>query len=425
MIDAIFAAKMPSEDKEILTKLMASAREGHLCLDIGDAPFDICPGIRREKNFLYLERNWVYETKAIEQLRRLSHPLAPSSYCSSELTDEQNEAVRCALSHSISIITGGPGTGKTFVARHLIEAMGEKARIVLAAPTGKAVSRLKELNPNAQAGTLHTLLNIRSGRDLLSEGSYLSADLIIVDESSMIDARLFGFFLSSVPAGCRIVFLGDADQLPPVESGSLFADLVGLLPTARLKKCMRSDRKEILDLAQAVLEGGPIEPHASSCDVEKEAQDGWRILSCVRGGPWGVDTLNRQLAQNAGSEIPILITKNDPDLGLYNGDTGVLDRLQGIARFSSDKMVAAALLPPHEPAYCLSVHKSQGSEFDRVLVLVPPGSEVFGREILYTAVTRAKKEVKLIGDPQIVQSAVGRSSRRISGLKQRWEALEG
>ncbi len=423
MIDDIFAAKMPSMEKEILQQLMASARLGHLCLDIGKVDFSICKGICQEGNLLYLERNWIYETRVITELKRLCAPLASAAYESAELTDEQNKAVNTALSHAVSIVAGGPGTGKTFVVKHLIEALGKEAKVVLAGPTGKAVMRLKELNPLAAAGTLHALLEIRPDQDFFREEAYLFADAIIVDECSMIDAKLLGFFLRSVPKGCRIVLLGDPNQLPPVEAGSLFADLIGLVPTAHLTRCMRSDRAEVLNLATAILEGKEIIPHAPSCDVEKQADQGSVILSCVRKGPWGVDTINKKLAEKAGSKIPILITKSDALLGLYNGDTAVLDRAQGFALFSSGKTLPEALLPPYEPAFCLSVHKSQGSEFDHVVVLVPPGSEVFGKEVLYTAVTRAKFSVKLIGDPEIIRKTLQNSSKRTSGLRMRWSAF--
>jgi len=421
---------------ELLAHLMESAREGHLCLETAQEPPQFA-GVVRDGSRLYLKRNWVFETRVLEQLKRLCRPLGEVPYDDPELNVEQSAALKKALTHSVSIIAGGPGTGKTFIARHLMRAIGPGKRVVLTAPTGKAAARLKLLNPDAVCGTLHSVLQIRSEHDLLGESSYLSADLILVDESSMIDVQLLGYFLASISAGGRIVFLGDADQLPPVESGTVFADLVDLIPTARLSRCMRSDRAEVLNLAKTVLEGRPIETFPMSLEEGffptefsgPEMFDGFRYLSCVRQGIWGVNNVNEVLFERfyrrlkAGQElpVPILITKNDPKKGFYNGDTGVaIFTTEGFkhAFFPGDRKAIA--LPPYEKAYCISVHKSQGSEFGQVVVLVPPGSEVFGREVIYTGVTRAKYAASVAGDSGTVSETLRRSSRKISGLKQRW-----
>jgi exodeoxyribonuclease V alpha subunit len=172
--------------KALMAQLMAVSREGHVCLDVSD--FSVqgleesekhawqavvqegariipqLPHVARHGNLFYLSKNWTYETQILENLHRIS--LHPSSFkhgaVAEGLTAEQSQALHITLSHSLSLITGGPGTGKTFVAKALVEAMGPEAHVILTAPTGKAASRLKQLNPATTCGTLHAILGIRS-----------------------------------------------------------------------------------------------------------------------------------------------------------------------------------------------------------------------------------------------------------------------
>ncbi|MBS0615204.1 MAG: AAA family ATPase [Verrucomicrobia bacterium] len=404
--------------------LLTALQEGHVCIE-SDAAANH-PLLHRWGPYLYPKRHWILETRIIDHLSRLQMPLPSLSASSSDLSEEQQKALELALSHPISLITGGPGTGKTHVARSLAKAV--TGRTVLAAPTGKAAARLQSVRTDALCGTLHSVLGIRSARDLVREGSYLKADLLIIDESSMIDLSLFAFLLSSIRRGTRIVFLGDADQLPSVGSGSIFADLENILPTARLTHCFRSDQAQILSLADAVRRGDP-EPVLAAL-TPFEPSENTTILSCLRKGTEGVSALNHQMAarvmgrlgQNEEAEIPILITRTDYDKGLYNGETGVLIRNNVkplYARFSDGRIFNADALPPYEYAFALSVHKSQGSEFDHVAVLVPPGSEVFGREVLYTAITRARRSVTISGDAEVIRQTILTHSRKISGLRAR------
>lgn len=422
------------EEKAYLTALMLASREGHLCLDLSTSDERVrtgaerfsSPYVHRFESLCYLKRNWVYESRILEHVRRLLGEGPPLFYYSEELNRQQQEAVVSALGHNLSIITGGPGTGKTFIAKHLVKAMGPNARVFLAAPTGKAAARLQQANPSVSCGTVHALLGIRSERDFLREGSFISSDLIIVDECSMIDVKLLSYFLASVHHGTKVVLMGDSDQLPPVESGSVFADLIDIVPTARLTDSLRSDRKEILDLAAAVKEGkwsGAIFPLKEIwSEIAGQSWEKTRILSCVREGPWGVNTLNQAIfdeMKGQGRPVPIMVTRTDYDLGLYNGETGWLEGKE--AFFPEKEKIALASLSAYEYAYCLSVHKSQGSEFDSVLLAVPPGSEVFGREMLYTAATRAKNSIKIFSDAETIQKTLQRISRKISGLRARFK----
>jgi len=495
-IDLFFAKRAFPEanesEKIFLATLMAVSRQGNLCLHIDNN--QIAPSlefltadpehlnhlkekviegsqtlpkelhfIKQENNRWYLKRNWNFETKFIHHLERLKSAQPKISIKDpgiiEGLNSEQNEALKKALTQTFSLISGGPGTGKSYVASHLVTqfllASPENTRIVLAAPTGKAAAHLASKMPKdarIRSGTLHMLLKLSSSSQLNGEKGYLGADLLIVDESSMIDAPLFSYLLASLESGTRIVLMGDEEQLPPVEVGSLFADLIEAvksgfaLSSSHLNKCMRSDRLEILQLAESIKKGyvenleieavDPLCLHhyfrPPSFDMPKyEESQSFSILSCMRQGPLGVDLLNQLIVSQLLSQAkqgqyfvaPIIITKNDYAQKLYNGQTGVLVRRIGYESedkvLFSDRELPFISLSHFEYAYVISVHKSQGSEYDHVLLIVPPGSEVFGRELLYTAVTRARNKIEIKGDRQAFLQALTKSSRKISGLKVR------
>lgn len=458
------------EEKLLIGKILQSSLEGNLCVAIesGGLPESLVaenpeedlparPFCRFGKNY-YLQKSWVFETRFLKEIDRLLKPVEElDSFCLDGLNAEQQEAVRLALRSGLMIITGGPGTGKTYTARQIVQSFllaRPRSKVVLAAQTGKAASRLESVLPGSSC-TLHQLLKVRSSSDYIEESCRIEADLVIVDECSMVDAALFSRLLASIPQGTRVILMGDADQLPPVESGSLFADLVasGKVPCVRFVKSLRTKQQGILALADAVNRGdveealkvvepldvwkeveahypGPFleEPNPEKLLIQMER---FKILSCLRKGKWGVDTLNEEIFtriwknSHAGQWVaaPIIIVKNDPETGLFNGDSGVLVRRypslnEGVAYFSK-KQLPLCLLPPFEYAYALSVHKSQGSEYDKVVLLVPTGSEAFGREVLYTAITRAKESLQIDGDKEIITAALNHTSKRRSGLRER------
>ncbi len=545
-IDGSFAKTILSLYKEtdhevFLAYLLATARSGHLCIEFsidglmpspfflvdtqeeaapleetilksfrkmpvafayqidGRGPFPKVP-VYIWENRVYLQRNWELEELFILHLQRVLQAKffreGSSFSCNPALNEEQSSAVEKALRFPISIISGGPGTGKSFTAIEIVrsfflsfpEEKRKELRVKLAAPTGKVAALLEknialkigEFSQNIECGTLHSFLKMGG----YEESRTIFADLFLIDEASMVDAGLFVEFLSRLQSGGRVIFMGDKDQLPPVEAGSFFADLIEVghkirLPCTLLKKSLRIERKELQELADALLssdihrvkEQEGIEILSSNRLPEikervwlecKEAfsffvkectkenlfhiltqVDKFRVLSCMRKGLLGVDHLNSMvlgrflgsLADEESLICPILITTNDPKRQLMNGDVGILYAKASSLRkafyestdiaffLSKDsgefREIPAAVLPSFEFAYCLSVHKSQGSEYGSVLVLAPSGSERLGREVLYTAVTRAKKSARLIIGEDTLASVLRRSARKLSGIQRK------
>jgi len=467
-----------------LKELMRVSLEGHLCWNGQKAPempagvieegkelFPKSPVVQQGHRY-YLQRNWVYETHLLEQVKRLKSLQIPSfneeavfkaGLELAKLLPMQKKAVENAFQNSFSIICGGPGTGKTYTATVLVRLLlssktKEKYKVVLAAPTGKAASHLQAaLGSEIQATTLHRLLRISPGENALFSHRKIDADLVIVDEASMLDVPLLAKLLESIGNETRLVLMGDPDQLPPVEAGSIFRDMADLFGV-RLQTSMRTEDTGLHTLAEKVNRGETIEnsyllqwafddtlseklyekinPSLSweqpDPNLALKDLDRFRVLGALRQGPFGIDALNKQIIQELSRRIrpgqwwsvPIMITSNDPQQDLYNGTCGVLigkNRVHlrdGIAYFP--KAVPFKKLPPFEIAFCLSIHKSQGSEFERVLALFPEGSENFGREAFYTAVTRAKKQVEIVAREEVMLAMLAKRSSKTSGFKERF-----
>ncbi len=438
--------------------------------------------------------------------------------------DRQALAAAAALRQRALFVAGGPGTGKTYTAARLlalVKADRPEARIALAAPTGKAKARLQESVAErvadlpddlgapvpVEAVTLHKLLGAHPERAGFRHGARnpLPHDLVLVDEGSMVDLRLFDALLAALRPDAALVVLGDPDQLPPVGVGTTFADLVaeGRGPAAPGLAAFCTDlglpgvpasdgagdlSASVVELTEsrrftadsdvgtfavavrdgeveaalgalrgrdalALVEDAPASAAlawalpfarrtvgASTPDDALDVLTQFRLLCAVRRGPRGVEGLNRSVEQAMRDEglvrwspygprfypgRPVLVTVNDPDTGLANGDIGVCwgrgdDRA---VVFAGRDPVSFSRLPAHEPAWALTVHKSQGSEFDAVGVVLPePGTRGAGlvtRELLYTAATRAKRSVTVFGEATEVASAVATSQRRTSGLTAR------
>ena len=409
-----------------------------------------------------------------------------------ELSREQQQAVSLALSNGVSIITGGPGTGKTTIIRCIIDLMQEKGYAVeLAAPTGRAAKRMTEATGN-EARTIHRLLEYIPGEGFQrNRENPLIAEMVIVDEMSMVDAPLMYALLQSITKGTRLVLVGDRDQLPPVGCGNVFSDALAsqVLPYCRLTEIFRqAQRSNIVRNAHLINSGRmPVLVDRDSDFVFEEIINTERIRSRLveliekesarlgtsdpmmdiqvlvpmKSGPLGVIELNKLLQsvcnppspmkaeQTSGSTLfregdKIMQIRNNYKIewrktlrvgsfeegaGVFNGDLGTilhLDTHEKIAVIAFDDgrvaEYAFAQLEEIDLAYCITIHKSQGSEFKTVLLPLAGGPmPLLTRNLLYTAVTRAKRMVYGIGRSETVARMVKNAyrSERNTGLKER------
>ncbi|GLC23610.1 exodeoxyribonuclease V subunit alpha [Roseisolibacter agri] len=509
---------------------------------------------------LYLARYWAYQRRLQAALRaragvlradvdeRLLRDGLARLFPATEgsAPDLQRTAAAVAVLRALAVITGGPGTGKTTTVLAVLALLVEQAlargetppRIALAAPTGKAAARLAEsvvsgrarlaLPPDvsthvpAEATTLHRLLGWqpRTPTRFRHDATHpLPYDVVVVDESSMVDLALMAKLLDAVPSHARLVLLGDRDQLASVEAGTILADVcgdgdvpcsatfgaqlarvgaaagtpaAGKLPAVadavvRLRVSRRfHDDGGIGALARAINDGDAaralaVLEHDATGQVVWEPSDGgvdraalapvrrlalpayrqsvmldgpaaalaaldrFRVLAAHRAGTVGVAGLNGAIVEALAREgtlprdaagarwwhgQPVMVTENDHALELYNGDVGVVlrDGASGLRAWfrASDggvRALAPARLPAHETVFAMTVHKSQGSEFDEVVLVLPPRpSPVLTRELLYTGVTRAKSKVTVVGSAEVLRAGIAERVQRASGLR---EALWG
>lgn len=519
------------------------------CAAVG-GPGEATPLVLDEKNNLFLRRFDRFEESIADALRqRDGVELAVDEHTALPLLDRyfpardpekidwQRAAAALALVKPLAIISGGPGTGKTYtVARilaillALVPELASAPRLALVAPTGKAALRLQSSIQQAQeamhdapealcdlqAQTLHRLLGVRMDRPgfVHNRDNPLHLDLVVIDEASMIDVPLMAALLAALPTSCRIILLGDRDQLASVEAGNLFGDLctqgaggwsaglcgrlrpllgtMAALPPPAATPSMasaladslvllRESRRFAEDsgigaLAHAVNQGNQAEVArvlaaswadinfvdtaqpgesgtlrermleflvplfaASTPEAALEALGRRRILCGLREGPMGVTGINRLAEARARGQrglppetrfftgMPVLIGRNDYQLELFNGDTGVLwEDAQGtlMAWFPGEngglRSINLSRLPAWQPAYAMTVHKSQGSEYDEVLLLLPRDDvPVLTRELLYTGMTRARKRLTLYGPQSLIMHTVARRVIRYSGLPEK------
>ena len=403
----------------------------------------------------------------------------------------QKQSIELALNNRILVITGGPGTGKTTILKGILSLYDElELETLLAAPTGRAAKRMSELT-GREASTIHRLLGAKMAEDgetvvfSKHEGDPLNCDALVLDECSMVDITLMSSLLKALKPGCRLVLVGDADQLPSVGPGNVFSDIIRsqTVPTVRLTEIFRQkgdsrivrnahmiNRGEHPDFEANTgdffrlrrLKGGTaVETIVELCarrlpENMKIPSASIQVLSPTRKGETGTVNLNKRLqaALNPPSESKkeklfgeavfrvgdrVIQTKNNYDTiwktkggvsgaGVYNGDIGTIAQIDPITETLTvdfeDKLATYSfeMLNELEHAWALTVHKSQGSEYRAVvLALSGDGQMLLTRGVLYTAVTRAKELLIMVGDDNIAHRMIdnNKQSRRYSALRLR------
>jgi exodeoxyribonuclease V alpha subunit len=521
-----FLRRLASKSQsEVRLAAMAASRargDGHICTSLGaitasenpaafrkrlrdsgvvGKPGEFFPLILDQKDRLYLRRYWEYEQQLAAAIR-----LRAAAQVSAAAADLQQLAAEKAVRGQFTVITGGPGTGKTWTVMKILQLLlaspgGTDLRMALAAPTGKAAARLTDAARGAdldlKASTIHRLLGYLPSSPYFRHDAAnpLPIDVLIVDEASMIDLALMAKLASAVPTTARLILLGDRDQLASVEAGNVLADICAAaeaaFPNEPLHGCVialtRNYRfKETggifrvssainagdAEAALAALREGADEeatwrPLPARANLVEALHDRvvtgfqdylkasepaealtllqkFRILCALRRGPFGVETLNaiaQEILTDAGllqprpgwyRGQPIMITRNDYNLSLFNGDSGIIlpdpdadGELRAFFPSAETKVrrFLPARLPTHETAFALTVHKSQGSEFDRLLLVLPEQeSPLLTRELLYTALTRARTRAEVWAPETILRLAIAHPTERHSGLR---DALEG
>jgi exodeoxyribonuclease V alpha subunit len=559
-IDAAFSELMRSYSpnmsatvQNIVTELSQALSQQQSCLDlsgrgkalikelgslsiIGDGKVPT-PLVLRG-NQLYLHRYYQYESSVAQALIACNRTLPLHDHLEDQLqkyfgqasgtVNWQQIAALQSQAQQLTIITGGPGTGKTSTVAKIISMLRENDAemvIKLAAPTGKAARRLAEsilqFLPQlpertrdtipTRVQTLHRLLGMRSdGRSFrYNRDNLITADVIVIDEVSMIDLTMMHRLLDALPADTRLLLLGDPDQLPSIEAGNVLADLCRDRPGFSQEFADLTNKMLAVDLPVTKNQHGLTnaichfetnyrfsmdqgigqlanniqsgEPHLQSSgddevsvynleslaadrlrpeiasyyfeyemllqDPESDAAsllsnfESTRILCPVRDGDLGVETLNSEMEsyleekglkasdQSFYHGRPLIIMQNDYNLGLFNGDIGIcvndpLDNQIKTAFMDPQgeiRLYLASRLPPHESCFAMTVHKSQGSEFNHVTLIMPrptsaPSEQLLTRELIYTAVTRARHSMAIYADDITWSEALQRSVRRMSGL---------
>ncbi|WP_460355126.1 SF1B family DNA helicase RecD2 [Actinoallomurus acanthiterrae] len=394
-----------------------------------------------------------------------------------DLAPEQEEAVRLALTEKVAVLTGGPGCGKSFTVRSIVElARAKQAKVVLVAPTGRAAKRLAELTGH-EAATVHRLLQLQPGGDpKFDRDNPLDADLVVVDESSMVDVILANKLVKAVPRGAHLLLVGDVDQLPSVGAGEVLRDLLAadVIPRVRLTKIFRQAQQSGIVVNAHRINAGqsprtrgfpdfflfPCEeaeptaeltveivaeriPRKFGLDPRRDVQ----VLAPMHRGPAGAGNLNTLLQEaltphregkaerryggrvfRVGDKVTQLRNNYDKGAaGIFNGTVGV------VTGMSLEEQTLTVLTDEDESvdydfaeldelahAYAVTIHRSQGSEYPAVVIPLTTSSwMMLRRNLLYTAVTRAKKLVVLAGSPRALAAAV-----RTAGAGRRHTALD-
>ncbi|MCI1269422.1 MAG: ATP-dependent RecD-like DNA helicase [Ruminococcus sp.] len=494
---------LPLDKLEEKSKAILGITEKDFYSAFNDALDDneLCQFIKNEREYIFLPDYFYAENFIADRIKVLHDFTSPHDYdCNALIDDEetkngikyetlQRDAITSAVSKGLMILTGGPGTGKTTTLNAIISIFEKKGfNVLLAAPTGRAAKRMSDLT-GYEAKTIHRLLEVEfdnSGRLKFkhNESNPLKCDVIVVDEMSMVDVLLFESLLRAVRIGCKIILVGDSDQLPSVGAGNLLKDIIdsGLIPVIELKEIFRQAKKScIVTNAHKIVAGEYPDLSQKSNDFfffkrndyndavrlivdlaktrlpkayKYSSFDDIQILTPSRKGTLGSVELNKVLQNEINPPSPmkpetksplftfrlgdkIMQTKNNYDIvwhkgdeqgtGIFNGDIG---RITAINKSASEvcldfdgrnTVYSFELMAQVELAYAITVHKSQGCEFEAVIMPIMGGFEkLYYRNLLYTAVTRAKKLLILIGSQEKIYSMVdnNRRTRRYTCLRQ-------
>ncbi|MDR0435311.1 MAG: exodeoxyribonuclease V subunit alpha [Propionibacteriaceae bacterium] len=510
--DLIGFADPNNPDGPSSTDLVAALRASPLVSDGPEAPANQRP-FRLDGTLLYAERFWLDQEAvrtALLTRRAAPPPTVDDAALTAALaancdTSDSRDAVDNAIRSWVSVIAGGPGTGKTTTIGRLLQVVSQLAdheiAVALAAPTGKAAGRMQAVsggnipgNLAVTTGTLHRLLGSRGLGHGFRHGptNPLPYDLVVVDELSLVSLPLMAMLLSALDPATRLVLVGDPDQLASVEAGAVLADIVDANLTATdnstramvtyLNRSWRygdgiaelatavkgGDADRVLALLRSAIPGIEyLEADAAASDTDLTplfhavtaqtktmweaasagdavaalaALDQHRLLTAHREGRYGASRWQHRLETHLTTAIPgyggsgqwrlaapVLVTGNGPDLGVYNGDQGVVIATAAGLRVAFDigsgiLELPPAALPQAQSAQALTIHKSQGSQFDEVSVVLPEDSRLLSRQLLYTAITRAKRGVRLIGTETALRQAVATPALRASGLANRLRA---
>lgn len=402
----------------------------------------------------------------------------------------QKEAITRALTEGMLVLTGGPGTGKTTTLNAIIKIMKNKGRkVLLSAPTGRAAQRMSELTGD-EAKTLHRLLEVSWDKQdnpvfNKNERNQLRCDALIVDEVSMVDTFIFESVMRALPMGCRLILVGDSDQLPSVGPGNILGDLTesGIIPVVRLNEIFRQAQQSLIVTNAHKIVNGEM-PVLNAADKDfffllknnknditnvimelcssrlpnaygYSAFENIQVLSPSKKGELGTVELNKRLQAALNPKNPeksevtigsktfrtgdkVMQIKNNYDIrwfkdngdtgeGIFNGDIGIIQKIDKKAKmikvcfYDKTATYTFEFASDLDFAYAVTVHKSQGNEFDAVVIPMFSGPpQLYYRNLLYTAVTRAKKTLILVGNPQTVEYMVNnnRRTKRYSGLKE-------
>ncbi|MCK5728314.1 MAG: exodeoxyribonuclease V subunit alpha [Methylococcales bacterium] len=517
-------SQLSTEQKPLFNTLVAQLSfeqsQGHMCLllNIDEQTVVLASGLAMfvakdngldnppqplvvQSNCLYTHRYWFYEARLAYQIKQrlqltyayehLDASLAQYFPFLEDEIDWQRQAAKKALTQAFTLVTGGPGTGKTTTVIKILALLqqlnAQSLSIALVAPTGKAAMRLQESIGFSKQGlqcselikqaipeevsTIHRLLGAKpppSPYFKHHRDNLLPYNVVVVDETSMVDVALMGKLVDALAANTRLILLGDKDQLASVESGSVLADLTTSLK-AHSTELLKSHRfgGEIKALALAInqqqsskawqlLETGEdvclfkadlityiadkykyyLELIAQQADFKAiyHAFNDFQVLCANRQGTHGVHDINHSVAKKLNLSgrwyqgRPVMIMENNPATGLYNGDIGLClnhDHQLMVYFLASDGRVNKILpsrLPKCETVFAMTIHKSQGSEFKEVFVALPEVlNPVLTKELIYTAITRAKKTIKVSANKIVFQAAISRKVQRYGGLKDRLE----